>query len=101
MQLLGDRILIKPEQSKSVTESGLHLPEQSIKKETRGEIVSVGTGRPLTEPLLLPSGKILWEQPLTLKPGQTVIYSDYAGTHTELDGEDMLILREDEIMAVV
>ena len=89
---LEDRILVKPIEKSNVTESGLYLPESSKEKPIQGEVVAMGPGR------LLDNGK---RADLSVKNGDTVVYGKYAGTEISLDGEDVLIMRESDILGIV
>ena len=89
---LGDRVLIKPKAREETTKSGIVLPDTAKEKPQEGSVIAVGTGR------LLESGERV---PMEIKVGDTVLYSKYAGTEIKLDGEDHLILRESDILAIM
>ena len=89
---LEDRVLVKPIEKESVTESGLYLPESSKEKPIQGEVVALGPGR------LLDNGK---RADLSIKKGDRVVYGKYAGTEVEVKGVTHLILRETELLGVV
>ncbi len=89
---LGDRVLVKPKAREEVTKSGIVLPDTAKEKPQEGSVVAVGTGR------LLENGQRI---PMEVKAGDTVLYSKYAGTEIKLDGEDHLILRESDILAIM
>ena len=88
---LGDRVIVEPSESEEMTASGIVLPDTAQEKPQEGKIVAVGDGK--TE-----DGK---KVPMEVKVGDKVIYSKYGGTEIKLDGEDYLILREDDILAVI
>ncbi len=89
---LEDRVLVKPIEKESVTESGLYLPESSKEKPIQGEVVALGPGK------LLDNGK---RADLSIKKGDRVVYGKYAGTEVEVKGVTHLILRETELLGVV
>lgn len=89
---LEDRIVVKPEEAKTRTASGLYLPESSKEKPIQGKVVSVGPG------LQLDNGKRA--KPVVSR-GDTVVYGKYAGTEVEIKGVKHLILRESELLGVM
>jgi chaperonin GroES len=89
LQPLGDRVVVRSIEAEQVTASGLVLPDTAAEKPQRGEVLAVGAGR-------LEDGKRV---PLEVVKGDEVIYSKYGGTEVKLDGEDLLILRESDILA--
>ena len=89
----GDRVIVKPDAEETTSAGGIVLaPSSSKEKPQRGTITAVGKGK------IGDDGKIV---PLDLKVGERILYGKYAGTEFKMDGEDMLVLREDDIMAVV
>lgn len=86
---LGDRIVVRQIEAEEVTASGIVLPDTAQEKPLRGEVLAVGEGR--------------WENgtrvPLDIVAGDEVIYSKYGGTDVSVDGEDLLILRESDVLA--
>lgn len=90
---LHDKILVRRDEAQSKTESGIYLPETSKDKPKTGVIHAVGDGALNTE-----TGERI---PLTVKKGDKVIFSSYAGTEIKLDGQELLIMSEDEILAVI
>ena len=88
---LGDRVVIKPKEGEETTPGGIVLPDSARKRPTEGEVVAVGTGH------VLKSGERV---PLSLKVGESVIYSKYAGTEVTIDEEKLVIVDEDSILAV-
>ena len=90
---LHDKILVKRDEAQSKTESGIFLPESSKDKPKTGVIEAVGTGSLNTD-----TGERI---PLTVKKGDRVIFSSYAGTEVKLDGKVLLIMSEDDILAVI
>jgi len=89
---LQDRIIVKRLEEESKTAGGLFIPETAKEKPQRGEIVAVGNGKKTED------GKVL---PLDVKVGDTVLFGKYSGTEIKVDGEDFLMMREDDILAVV
>jgi chaperonin GroES len=88
---LHDRIIVKRLEEESKTKGGLIIPDTAKEKPQQGKVVAVGAGR-------REDGKVL---PLDVKTGDTVLFTKYAGTEIKLDGEDHLILREDDVLGVV
>ncbi len=90
---LYDRVVVKPaEEAEEKTPSGIIIPDTAKEKPSEGEVVAVGEGR------LLENGEIA---PLKVKVGDKVIYSKYAGNEFVVDGEELIVLREDDILAIV
>jgi chaperonin GroES len=89
---LQDRIIVKRVEEETKTAGGLFIPETAKEKPQRGKIVAVGNGKKTEE------GKVL---PLDVKVGDTVLFGKYAGTEIKVDGDDLLMMREDDILAVV
>jgi len=89
---LEDRILVKPIEADTMTDSGLYLPESAKEKPIQGRVVSTGPGK------LLDNGK---RANLSVKKGDTVVYSKYAGSEVEIKGDKHLILRETELLGVL
>jgi chaperonin GroES len=89
---LGDRVVVKAIEREEVTTSGIYLPDTAKEKPQEGRVQAVGPGR------LLDSGE---RAPMELKEGDRVLFAKYAGTEFKLEGEDLLILRESDILAVV
>jgi len=89
---LGDRVVIKALEKEERTKSGIVLPDTAKEKPQQGKVLAVGTGK------VLESGQ---KVPLEVKEGDTVIFSKYSGTEIKIDGEDVLILSERDILAIV
>ena len=89
---LGDRVIIKQDEAEETTASGLILTSNSKEKPQRGKVIAVGEGK------MDKDGKLL---PMPVKVGDKVIYGKFGGTEVTLDGENVLILRADDIYAVV
>ncbi|HZO90212.1 MAG TPA: co-chaperone GroES [Chthonomonadaceae bacterium] len=88
---LGDKVVIKPSEEEEKTAGGILLPDTAKKKPQEGKVVAVGKGRTLED------GTV---KPLAVKVGDTVIYSKYGGTEVTLEGQDYVILDEDQIFAI-
>lgn len=88
---LGDRVLVKPVEEKEERVGSLYVPESAKEKPQEGTVEAVGPGRH-------EDGKLV---PLEVKVGDKVIYGKYAGTELKRDGQDMLIIRESDILAVI
>lgn len=88
---LGDRVVLKQAAAEKTTKSGIVLPGSEKEKPQQAEIVAVGPGG-------MVDGK---EIVMQVKTGQTVIYSKYAGTEVKLDGEEYIIVKQNDILAVV
>ncbi|MBA7466384.1 10 kDa chaperonin [subsurface metagenome] len=90
LQPLGDRVVVRPSSEEDVTKGGIILPDTAKEKPQRGVIIAVGPGR------LDEEGKRV---PMEVKKGDKVIYSKYAGSEIKQDDEEVLILRESDILA--
>ena len=89
---LGDRVVIKPSPKEEVTKSGLVIPDTAKEKPQEGLILATGPGRTDDK------GKRL---PMDVKVGDKVLYAKYAGTEVKLEGEEYMILKETDILAIV
>jgi chaperonin GroES len=89
---LGDRVVIKPKPKDEVTSSGIVLPDTANEKPHEGTVLSVGPGR------VLDSGKRV---DMDVKAGDAVLFAKYAGTDLKLEGDDYLVIRESDLLAVV
>ncbi len=88
---LGDRVVVKPQAAEEKTASGLFIPDTAKEKPQKGTIVAVGPGR-------IENGNKI---DMTVKEGDTVLYGKYSGTEIELDSDDLLIMRETDILGIV
>ena len=84
---LADRVLIEPAPAEVKTASGLFIPDTAKEKPLQGTVVAVGNGKV--------------DEPMTVKVGDTVLYGKYAGTEIQIEGQDYLIMRESDILAIV
>ncbi len=87
-----DRVLVKPVEKETKTESGIYLPESSKERPVHGKVVAVGPGKRLE------NGK---RAEMSVKKGDTIVYGKYAGTEVEIKNVEHLILRESEILGIV
>jgi len=92
LQPLGDRVVIEREESETKTAGGILLPESAKNKPARGKVISVGDGR------LLDDGT---RQKLQVKVGDRVLFSSYAGEQFKVNDQELLLMREDDILAVI
>ena len=89
---LGDKILVKRVEAETKTKSGIVLPDSAKEKPKRGKIIALGDGKRLD------SGE---RAPWNVKKGDEVIFTSYAGTEIKVEGEELMIMSEDDILAVV
>ncbi len=89
---LRDKVVVKPSEGEEKSAGGIFLPDTAKKKPQEGKVIAVGSGR------VQDDGKI---KPLSVKVGDVVIYSKYGGTEVTIEGEDLVLLDEDQIYAVV
>jgi len=90
LQPLADRVLVKPIEKEEKTKSGIYIPDTAKEKPQEGKVLAVGPGKTSDD------GKLI---PMNLKVGDTVIYSKYGGTEIKVDDEELIILRESDILA--
>lgn len=89
---LFDRILVKRNEEPTKSKGGLFLPETAKEKPVEGTVLAVGNGR------VADDGKVT---PLTVQVGDKVVFGKYSGTEIKVDGEDRLILREDDVLGIL
>ena len=89
---LHDRILVRREEEVGTTRGGLIIPDSAKDKPQEGTVISVGNGKTNEE------GKLF---PLAVKEGDTILFGKYSGTEIKLDGEDFLIMKEEEVLGIV
>ena len=89
---LNDRILVKRLEEPQVSKGGIIIPEMAKEKPIEGKVIAAGKGK------ILDDGKVL---PLDVKKGDRILFGKYSGTEIKLEGVEHLILREDEVLAVV
>lgn len=84
---LADRVVVEAAAAEEKTASGIIIPDTAKEKPQKGKVVAVGAGKK--------------DEPMTVKVGDTVLYGKYAGTEVNVDGTDVLIMRESDIFAIV
>jgi chaperonin GroES len=84
---LADRVVVQPSAAEEKTAGGIIIPDTAKEKPQRGKVVAVGPGKK--------------DEPLSVKEGDAVLYGKYAGTEINIEGEDYLILRESDILAII
>jgi len=89
---LHDRVIVKRTEEERTSPGGIVIPDSAAEKPSKGKIIAVGNGK------LLDSGEL---RALDLKVGDEVLFGKYSGTEIKIDGDDLLVMREDDIMAVV
>ncbi|MDO8954382.1 MAG: co-chaperone GroES [Gammaproteobacteria bacterium] len=89
---LHDRVLVRRAEEETTTAGGIVLPGSATEKPIKGEVVAVGKGK------ILENGTV---RPLDVKIGDTVYFGKYAGTELKVDGEELLMMREEDIMGIV
>ncbi len=89
---LHDRVVIRRTEEEHTTPGGIVLPDTATEKPIQGEVIAVGNGR------ILENGEV---RPLDVKVGDKVLFGKYAGTEVKLDGEEFLVMREEDIMGVI
>jgi len=89
---LQDRILVKRVESEEKTKAGIIIPDTAKEKPQEGKVVAVGKGK------VGEDGKV---QPLDVKKGDKILFSKYAGTEVTIDGDEHLIMREDDVLGVI
>lgn len=92
IQPLGDRVVVKALKPEEKTKGGIMLPDTAKEKPLEGKVVAIGKGK------VLSSGKV---QSLEVKTGDRVLYGKYSGTEINIDEEELLIMKEEDIFAVV
>jgi len=90
LQPLADRVLVKPIEKEEMTKSGIYIPDTAKEKPQEGEVIAIGPGK------MSEDGKRIV---MDIKVGDTVIYAKYGGMEIKIDGEELMILRESDIMA--
>ena len=84
---LADRVLVEPAAAEEKTAGGIIIPDTAKEKPQKGTVVAVGPGKK--------------DEPMTVKPGDKVLYGKYAGTELNFDGKDYMIMRESDIVAII
>ena len=89
---LHDRVIIKRLEEETKSAGGIVIPDTATEKPIKGEVVAVGNGK------ILEDGKV---RPMGVKVGDKVLFGKYSGTEVKVDGEELLVMREEDIMAVI
>ncbi len=89
---VGDRVVVKPAAKEEVTKSGIVIPDTAKEKPQEGTVIAVGAGR------LLDNGE---RAALDIREGDRVLYAKYGGTEFKLEGEEYLVLKENDILAII
>ena len=89
---LHDRVIVKRLEEERTSAGGIIIPDTATEKPVQGKVVAVGKGK------ILESGEV---RPLDLKVGDKVLFGKYGGTEVKVDGEDLLVMREEDVMAVI
>ena len=92
MRPLQDRVIVKRIEEEARTKGGIIIPDSAKEKPLQAKVLAVGNGK------VLEDGKV---RPLDIKAGDTILFSKYAGTEIKLDGEEHVIMREDDILGVI
>ena len=89
---LHDRVIVRREEEERMSSGGIVIPDTATEKPVRGEVIAAGKGKRLDDSSV---------RPLDVKKGDKVLFGKYSGTEVKVDGEDLLVMREDDLMAVV
>ncbi|MEM8983756.1 MAG: co-chaperone GroES [Pseudomonadota bacterium] len=89
---LHDRVIVKRMEEERTSPGGIVIPDSATEKPIKGKVVAVGNGK------ILDSGDV---RKLDLKKGDTVLFGKYSGTEVKIDGEELLVMKEDDVMAVL
>ena len=89
---LHDRVVIKRMEEEKASPGGIIIPDSATEKPIKGEVIAVGNGK------IQDNGKV---QPLDVKVGDTVLFGKYSGTEVKLDADELVVMKEDDIMAVI
>ncbi len=87
IQPLSDRVLVEPQEAETKTASGLYIPDSAKEKPQQGKVVAVGKGKK--------------DHSMTVKVGDIVLYGKYSGSELKYEGNDYLIMREEDILAII
>jgi chaperonin GroES len=89
---LHDRVIIKRLEEEKVSAGGIVIPDTAAEKPIRGEVIAAGNGK------ILEDGKV---RPIAVKKGDKVLFGKYSGTEVKVDGQELLVMREEDILAVI
>ena len=89
---LHDRVIIKRLEEERTTQGGIIIPDTATEKPIKGKVIAVGKGK------ILENGEV---RPLDVQVGDNILFGKYSGTEVKVDGEDLLVMREEDVMAVI
>jgi chaperonin GroES len=89
---LHDRVIIKRLEAETKSAGGIVIPDTATEKPSKGKVVAVGTGK------IQDDGKV---RPMAVKAGDKVLFGKYSGTEVKVEGEDLLVMREEDLMAII
>ncbi|GMV28149.1 MAG: 10 kDa chaperonin [Rhodanobacteraceae bacterium] len=89
---LHDRVIIKRLEAETKSAGGIVIPDSATEKPVRGEVIAAGAGK------ILEDGKV---RPIAVKAGDKVLFGKYSGTEVKIDGEELLVMREEDLLAVI
>ena len=89
---LHDRLLVRRQEEERRSPGGIVIPDSAAEKPIRGEVIAVGRGK------ILEGGEV---RPLDVKVGDKILFGKYSGTEVKVEGEELLVMREDDVMAVI
>jgi chaperonin GroES len=89
---LHDRVIIKRLEEEKVSAGGIVIPDSAAEKPIRGEVIAAGNGK------ILEDGKV---RPIAVKKGDKVLFGKYSGTEVKVDGQELLVMREEDLLAVI
>ncbi|MCH9644497.1 MAG: co-chaperone GroES [Gammaproteobacteria bacterium] len=89
---LHDRVVIKRLEAESTSAGGIVIPDSAAEKPMRGEVMAIGPGK------MLDNGNVI---PLGVKSGDTILFGKYSGTEVKVEGQELVVMREDDIMGVI
>ena len=89
---LHDRVIVKRQEAETKSAGGIVIPDTAAEKPIKGEVVAVGSGK------ILEDGKV---RPVGVKAGEKVLFGKYSGTEVKVDGQELLVMREEDLMAVI
>jgi chaperonin GroES len=89
---LHDRVIVKRMEEERVSAGGIVIPDSATEKPVRGEVIAAGNGK------ILENGNV---RPIAVKAGDKVLFGKYSGTEVKVDGEELLVMREEDIMGVI
>ena len=89
---LHDRVIIKRLEEEKISAGGIVIPDSAAEKPVRGEVIAAGNGK------ILEDGKV---RPIAVKKGDKVLFGKYSGTEVKVDGQELLVMREEDLLAVI